>query len=358
MISGSLQGDVVVTTNNAAAAWRARTSITLTSLAAIIGIALTGCSTTGPTILGDGGASAPTLDQSTTASGTKIAIAPVIGAPDQVASQLRTQLTSALRTRNITVAEGPGVQYTLRGYVVSAREKNSTKVSYIWDVTDPVGKRVNRISGEEITPAGTSPDPWSSVDPGVMSAISEKTATQLASWLPPATSAAPAIANMVPAGSAAAPAVAQGAVNNQIQQARATVPNGTVTGSIENGVLAIVPSVTGAPGDGTISLTKAIRTERSRNGVALAGAPTPKSYRIEGRVALRQAAAAGQQEINIDWDVKDPAGKKLGTVSQKNAIQAGSLDGPWGKTADAAAAAAAQGILKLLPDNAGATKPN
>ncbi|HRN84689.1 MAG TPA: hypothetical protein PK857_07695, partial [Hyphomicrobium sp.] len=57
----------------------------------------------------------------------------------------------------------------------------------------------------------------------------------------------------------------------------------------------------------------------------------------------------GKQPIQIDWDVKDPQGKTLGTVSQKNEIPQGSLDGAWGKTADAAASAAAQGILKLLP---------
>jgi hypothetical protein len=47
--------------------------------------------------------------------------------------------------------------------------------------------------------------------------------------------------------------------------------------------------------------------------------------------------------------VKDPHGKKLGTVSQKNDIPEGSLDGAWGRVADQAANAAVQGILKLLP---------
>ena len=72
------------------------------------------------------------------------------------------------------------------------------------------------------------------------------------------------------------------------------------------------------------------------------------AYKVEGRVKLGDSRD-GKQPITIDWDVKDPKGKKLGTVSQKNEIPQGSLDGQWGKTADAAAAAAAQGILKLLP---------
>ena len=61
-------------------------------------------------------------------------------------------------------------------------------------------------------------------------------------------------------------------------------------------------------------------------------------------------AREGKQPIQIEWVVKDPQGKRLGTVSwQKNDILEGSLDGPWGKTADQAAGAAVQGIFKLLP---------
>jgi hypothetical protein len=116
---------------------------------------------------------------------------------------------------------------------------------------------------------------------------------------------------------------------------------------------AMVPSVTGAPGDGSVALTSAIQRELSRSGVNLADKASAQTYRVEGKVAVGEAKE-GKQSIQIDWNVKDPQGKKLGTVSQKNEIPQGSLDGAWGKTADAAAAAAAQGILKLLP----ATKTN
>ena len=58
---------------------------------------------------------------------------------------------------------------------------------------------------------------------------------------------------------------------------------------------------------------------------------------IGSKARSRSAQAKdGKQPIQIDWQVKDPQGKKLGTVSQKNEIPQGSLDGAWGKTADAA----------------------
>jgi len=109
-----------------------------------------------------------------------------------------------------------------------------------------------------------------------------------------------------------------------------------------------VPTVTGAPGDGAIALTSAIQRALSSNGVSLASAGGSGSYTIQGRVTMG-TPSSGKQTIKIEWQVFDPAGKKVGTVSQNNSVPQGSLDGTWGKTADAAAAAAAQGILKLLP---------
>ncbi len=59
-------------------------------------------------------------------------------------------------------------------------------------------------------------------------------------------------------------------------------------------------------------------------------------------------AAASKASASIGRSL-DPSGKKLGTVSQQNTIPRGSLNGPWGAIADAAAGAAATGIIKLLP---------
>ena len=106
----------------------------------------------------------------------------------------------------------------------------------------------------------------------------------------------------------------------------------------------MVPAVTGAPGDGSKSLAAAIQRELSVKGVPLIDRPTASAYRVEGTVVMGQAEG-GKQAIQIEWLVRDPQGKKLGTVSQKNEIAEGSLDGAWGKVADQAAGAAVQGIV-------------
>jgi hypothetical protein len=326
-------------------------------VAAVFAVALGGCETSS-NILGGSGpsaaltpppeAAAPATAQAPAAALAKVAIAPVIGAPDAVGKQLQTQLGTAVGAKNIALASSPAdkADYTLRGYVVSAREKSGTKVSYIWDVTDPAGKRVNRITGEEILAAGEGKDPWASVSPQVVQSIADKTAASLATWLPTQKPAAVASATGATVQNAAATTTADA------MGATKTAAGGPTTGSLgappAGSVTAIVPSVTGAPGDGGVALTSALQRELSRSGVQLSNAPGGGIYKVEGKVAVGEAKD-GKQPIQIDWNVKDPAGKKLGTVSQKNEIPQGSLDGAWGKTADAAAAAAAQGILKLLP---------
>ncbi len=280
-----------------------------------------------------------------------MAVAPIVGPPDATSRALQTQVIAALEKRNISVAKQPtnSSEYTLRGYVVAAKEKASTKVSYIWDVTDPSGKRVNRITGEEVSPgAGASTDTWSAVTPQIVDQIANKTATSVATWLPSQAAPAAAAAGVPMAATQAAQPTAPQSIAAAPAAATAPAPAST-TGSIGRAgpLQASVPNVTGAPGDGSVALTGAIQRELTRNGVSLTGG-SAQAYKVEGKVTVG-AVKDGKQPVTIDWHVKDPAGKQLGTVSQKNEVPQGSLDGAWGKTADAAAAAAAQGIIKLLP---------
>jgi hypothetical protein len=355
-----------VTDFDAASVWRAIRQRAAAIAIILVGAGLAGCET-GGSILGGTFASNDTSPAqqapATPAPLAKIALAPVIGAPDPVSKQLASQLTAAAEKHRITLAPDRDAKadYLLRGYVVAARDKASTKVSYIWDVSDPTGKRVNRITGEEVAATVNPKDPWASVTPQVTQNIADKTASSLGSWLPNQANAA------VASGSSAAAPSAVGASNSQIpiqsasasgdstaatpreRSSSATAVSGTTTASIARTeeVAASVPTVTGAPGDGNSALAAALKSELSRKGIALTDRPGG-SHKVEGKVTIG-AAKGGNQPIKIDWHVKDPQGKPCGTVSQKNEIPQGSLDGAWGNTADAAAAAAAQGILELLP---------
>ncbi len=260
---------------------------------------------------------------------TKVSLAPIVGAPQAVADQFTQALVDAGKDRLLTIIPGGGsADYTLRGYLLATNDKSGAKISYIFDVTDASGARVSRVSGDELIP-GRVNDPWEAVNGTVLNAIAGKTTSQVAASLPHGGSATPvaAVSESTPAATAST------------APAPATLPKA-------NGVL--VTPVAGAPGDGQRSLTTALKKRLYAGGIKLANGVTENVYMVKGTVSLSDAAG-GKQSIRIDWLVLDPSGKRLGTVSQQNTIPRGSLNGPWGAVADAAAGAAADGIIKLLP---------
>jgi hypothetical protein len=266
---------------------------------------------------------------------SKIAVAPIIGTSPEVAQEMTTALVAAGKDRNLTLlTEGGKANYTLRGYLVASSEKRGSTISYIWDVNDAQGQRVGRISGDEVVAARSGSDPWSGVDSAAIRSIAGKTTSQLAAILSRRGGSASAVA----AASDAAPAAPATTAS--------TAPPSTVASPKAAGV--VVAPVAGAPGDGQRSLTTALKKRLYAGGVKLANGTATGVYMVKGSVKLVDASG-GKQSIRIDWLVLDPSGKKLGTVSQQNTIPKGSLNGPWGAIADAAAGAAADGIIKLLP---------
>jgi hypothetical protein len=266
---------------------------------------------------------------------TKIAVAPIIGTTPEVAQEMTAALVAAGKDRNLTLlTDGGKATYTLRGYLIASTEKRGSKVSYIWDVNDAQGSRVARISGDEVIASRSGSDPWSGVDSAAIRSIAGKTTSQLAASLSRGGGAASAVAaasDSAPAATASTPA---------------PMPTPSVASPKAAGV--VVAPVAGAPGDGQRSLTTALKKRLYAGGVKLANGTAANVYMVKGSVKLVETSG-GKQSIRIDWLVLDPSGKKLGTVSQQNTIPKGSLNGPWGAIADAAAGAAADGIIKLLP---------
>ena len=110
--------------------------------------------------------------------------------------------------------------------------------------------------------------------------------------------------------------------------------------------------ITGAPGDGNIALTKAIKKELKYNCIKL----KTTDSRIYTVVTLGKPQN-GRQQIRIEWKIYNQKNKRLGIVTQKNTIQQGELDGEWGTLAYAAANAAIEGIIKLLETMPGYSRP-
>ena len=269
--------------------------------------------------------------------------------------------------------------------MVASPDKAGTKLSYLWDVTDKTGQRAKRITGEEIVKGKKGKDPWAQVDQSIVDKIAAATSTQLIAWVPMTGGGAASPPGVAPAASLQPAAANQpsllgsifglGSTDNTASAAPAQAtptpsqpaslsqpkPGSLITGKVAtnsqaqtkmaslqpgNALTSIAPII-GAPGDGATALSQALQRSLANGGVALSPSPAPGTVKVQGRVAMGQPAG-GKQTIKIEWQVFDVDGTKKGTVSQNNVIPQGSLDGTWGKTADAAAAAAANGIVELI----------
>ena len=271
------------------------------------------------------------------AKAVSIALSPIVGPPAHVAKKLNAKIIHELKRRNMNVVKAKA-GYKMRGYVVSSAEGSSARLAWIWDLNNRAGRRQTRIKGEKSVYNDKGADPWKGVNDKVLDAIAKDTANQLAGW-------------MVNRHGGAKTASRRAPVNTRTGRIPATsrVPVTTAsTGHEKNVIMAMVVPVSGAPGDGRTSLTKAIKKRLYGKGIRLTSARSDSVYQIRGVVQLAKAGG-GKEKIRIDWRVYDPKGKRLGTVTQKNEIPRGSLNGSWGPIADAAAGAAANGIVKLLP---------
>ena len=275
-------------------------------------------------------------------SSSRMDLAPIVGAPPNIARQFAQELAAAGTDNKLTITpDGTGSPYTLKGYLVATSEKKGAKISYILDITDTKGQRVGRVSGEQLIAGRSGADPWSGVNSAALHSLAVMIAPQIAASMSGGGSPPPAASGPAP-GPGPAPSASANAPPPAAPAARAA--KGPVT--------TIVAPVSGAPGDGTKSLTAAIKKRLYAKGVKLATVQTGNTYTVKGIVSVTDGSG-GKQSIRIDWQVLDPNGKRVGTVSQQNNIPKGSLDGPWGAVADAAAGAAADGIVKLLPKPSG-----
>lgn len=129
------------------------------------------------------GSAAPTQTAGLVSS-ARIQFAPIVGTSVAAATSLSERLAVRARERGIrmTGASDPGTTHLLKGYFTPLAEGKETTVIYVWDVYDPTGNRIHRISGQQKAPSAGG-DGWASVPTSAMQAIADATIDQLTAWL-------------------------------------------------------------------------------------------------------------------------------------------------------------------------------
>jgi hypothetical protein len=108
-----------------------------------------------------------------------------------------------------------------------------------------------------------------------------------------------------------------------------------------------VVQVTGAPGDGNLSLTRHMRDLLGRYGVVVQTTASGADFSVHGEVKVVPIANR-QERVEIQWYIRDPTGDERGRVVQLNEIPAGTLAGFWGDVAVVVATEAAGGVNDVL----------
>ena len=310
-----------------------------------------------------------------------VALVPAQGIPQKYASKVDEQLATSIKANGVAIVDAKDAVYVVKPtYVAHAAAKHGTKVAYTIDVMDKAGNKVRSITGEEIVSPKRGGDSWRHVTEEAAQKVALKSATDVNAWIenPNASAPAPAIAEAKPAADAAPVKVAATSASAPVRtaantpakapRAKASAETASLASAVDTSaaaapvqtaaaapqeIMAVVPAVSGAPGDGKTSLSDAMKKALVRQGVKLTSAAGAGAYKIQGQVEMG-SVSNGQQPITIRWVVIDPSGKQMEkTVVQNNKISAGSLDGAWGEVAEQAAGAAASEVSKLLSKGSG-----
>lgn len=245
-----------------------------------------------------------------------------IGLPSSLGLRMESSLGQALRGQRVAVAANPQseARYRLQGFCSAAPADSGSSFVCVWDVTNRLDIRAQRVVTEQRVPGGTEANPWVGVSAAVVDDVAGQVASRVAGWLR-----------------------SQGGTGQASTGLGSALSR--LTGSRGRQTVA-VREVTGAPGDGNRALLGAMR--EALRGQGLVVAPSQSSnYVVVARV---QVSAAGQNEsVAIDWIVTDAQGQSLGTISQRNQVPRGALQQSWGQAATDAANAAARGVRELLP---------
>jgi len=112
--------------------------------------------------------------------------------------------------------------------------------------------------------------------------------------------------------------------------------------------------VTGAPGDGNVSLARQMAAALPDGGNVIQNTASGADFTLRGTVKLSSLNKT-TDHVEIVWTVDAASGKEAGKVAQLNDIPAHTLDGYWGDISIVVAREAAGGVRQVITNNSGRT---
>ncbi|MCB1478164.1 MAG: hypothetical protein R3D43_02455 [Tepidamorphaceae bacterium] len=310
-----------------------RIRILLIALAATASFALAGCST--PVSLGNVFSSDEKPSGKVTPG--SIAFEPVVGLPEDLATQLAGELGTAAVGQRLTVLgrDDPKAALRAKGYFTATTELSQTRVGYVWDLFDASGQRKQRFEGQQVV-GRVANDPWSVVDSELLATIAEWTITQIA-----ASNNTRAEAPATVTGSS--PVLAMNATNTLAQAETPPLRTWHPRFTIDR--------IKASTSDGSKTLPVAMGEALQTTGAVLASEPSAATHVVSGEATV-SPDSGGMDKVTLVWTLDDLAGHRLGSVRQEKKVPKGALASTWaGHIEDAAKAAAPSLIALALPNS-------
>jgi hypothetical protein len=236
-----------------------------------------------------------------------VAIAPIEGMPRATAEKLGAAMASALQEREIAASNKTASigSYELIGRIQSMAPSNGkAALVALWELRDASGQRV----GERAERIEAAASDWEAGSDDAVARLAAASAAQLAGLIQDDT-----------------PTEAE----------------------IGGRTRLLIGAVAGAPGDGGVSLPRAIAELLKKQDLAIfTDAQAKVDLVLDAEVTIAKPKA-GKQNVRIIWHVRSKDAE-IGTVGQENDVPAGLLDGAWGDVAYMVAVSAQAGILELV----------
>jgi hypothetical protein len=150
-------------------------SVRIAAIAAL-GLALAACADNPPV--------SPLAEADIPPPSETFAFLEITNTPAEQVTELSEALAEEAESRELTLvkSDDPTADYRVQGYLSAVSGASGTILVYVFDVLDPVGTRVHRISGQEISP-NTAPDPWLGVSSGTLRIAAQRIIDSLYAWV-------------------------------------------------------------------------------------------------------------------------------------------------------------------------------
>jgi hypothetical protein len=113
----------------------------------------------------------------------RFAFAELTGAPSELIQAMNGEIRRHAAKRRLTIVPDgdPSAVYLVKGYISAVGDDRSSLLVYVWDVFDHEGKRLRRISGQEIG-EGAKTDPWGGISTETMQIAARQVVDELVAW--------------------------------------------------------------------------------------------------------------------------------------------------------------------------------